>query len=100
MLEVVQVSGRAMTELLARVACHARQSLACDWQRSLPGAGLVEQLPQIGLSQVPPWTFQSQSSGAGDPHSHLGRDRREVQTMAPPPPGSVTWVQGISADQE
>lgn len=84
----------------ARAFFHTTHSWACAGQRSLSGAGLVEQLLQIGLLQVPPSTFQSQSSGAGARHSHRGSGRRLVQTMAFPKPAILTWVQGTSADQE
>ena len=93
--------GRSVGEdgaLHAR-AFHASNALACVRHRSLSGAGDVVQLVQMGASQVPLLffgVFQSQISVAGRPHAHRCR-RRVPQTIADPPPGRVTCVQGMLA---
>jgi len=66
----------------ARRRFQASQAAACSRQRSLSGPGLVEHLVQIGLLQVPPSTFQSQSKGALAPQAQRGRCPLLVHTIA------------------
>lgn len=57
---------------------------------------------QIGLSHVPlrfPGTFQSQRRVPGRPHLHRAL-RRELHTMAEPPPGSLTCSHGTARHRD
>lgn len=66
-------------------------------QRCFSGAGDFAHRPHKGASHVPlfrPGTFQSQRKTPRLPHPHR-LVRPLVQTMANPPPGSGTELQGI-----
>lgn len=78
-----------------RLAFQASNFKACFGQRSLLGAGDVVQLLQIGASQVPLFflsTFQSQTRVADRPQAQRWR-RAGPQTIADPPPGTLTLRQ-------
>lgn len=80
-----------------RAAFHCSYALAWSGHRSLSGAGDVVHRAQIGASQVPPSTFQSQSRSACRPHwLHRARRFRGPQTMAKPPSPKLTRSQTIT----
>lgn len=81
-------------------ACRAAHSAACAGHRSLSGAGWCEQRSHSGASHVPLFfvrTFQSHRRVCGRPQPQRRFGPVRVQTMADPPPGSLTWLQGITS---